>query len=73
MKQQGLDAEVVYVQDIKEFAKYGVFMTPALVVRWRGQGGRQGPQGVRNSEMVVFLNGIQRYREAGWSLCQFGS
>jgi small redox-active disulfide protein 2 len=32
VKQQGLDAEVLYVQDIKEFAKYGVFMTPALVV-----------------------------------------
>jgi hypothetical protein len=27
-----LNAEVEYVQDIKEFAKYGVFMTPALVV-----------------------------------------
>jgi hypothetical protein len=27
-----LDAEVVYVQDIKEFGKYGVFMTPAVVV-----------------------------------------
>jgi len=27
-----LDAEVVYVQDIKEFGKYGVFMTPGLVV-----------------------------------------
>jgi len=23
---------VEYIQDIKEFAKYGVFMTPALVV-----------------------------------------
>jgi predicted DsbA family dithiol-disulfide isomerase len=23
---------VAYIQDIKEFAKYGVFMTPALVV-----------------------------------------
>jgi hypothetical protein len=27
-----LDAEVLYIQDIKEFVKYGVFMTPALVV-----------------------------------------
>jgi small redox-active disulfide protein 2 len=32
VKKQELDAEVEYVQDIKEFAKYGVFMTPALVV-----------------------------------------
>jgi hypothetical protein len=27
-----LDAEVLYVQDIKDFGKYGVFMTPAVVV-----------------------------------------
>jgi predicted DsbA family dithiol-disulfide isomerase len=27
-----LDAEVAYIQDIKEFGKYGVFMTPAVVV-----------------------------------------
>ncbi len=32
MKKQGLNAEVEYVQDIKEFAKYGIFMTPGLVV-----------------------------------------
>jgi len=32
VKKQGLDAEVVYVQDIKEFGKYGVFMTPAVVI-----------------------------------------
>ncbi len=32
VKKNGLDAEVLYVQDIKEFAKYGVFMTPAVVV-----------------------------------------
>jgi small redox-active disulfide protein 2 len=31
-KKQGLDAEVVKVEDIKVFARYGVFMTPALVV-----------------------------------------
>ncbi len=32
MKKQGLDAEAVYVEDIKVLAKYGVFMTPAVVV-----------------------------------------
>jgi small redox-active disulfide protein 2 len=32
VKKNGLDAEVVKVEDIKEFAKYGVFMTPGLVV-----------------------------------------
>ena len=32
MKQHGLDVEVTYVQDIKEFGRYGVFMTPAVVV-----------------------------------------
>ncbi len=32
VKQQGLDAEVLYVQDIKSLPNYGVFMTPALVV-----------------------------------------
>ncbi len=32
VKKQDLDAEVEYVQDIKEFAKYGIFMTPGLVV-----------------------------------------
>jgi small redox-active disulfide protein 2 len=28
----GIDAEVVKVEDLKVFAQYGVFMTPALVV-----------------------------------------
>jgi len=27
-----LDAEVVKVEDIKVFGKYGVFMTPAVVI-----------------------------------------
>jgi hypothetical protein len=27
-----VDAEVLYVEDLKQFAKYGVFMTPAVVV-----------------------------------------
>ncbi len=27
-----MDAEVLYVEDMKQFAKYGVFMTPAVVV-----------------------------------------
>ena len=32
VQKEGLDAEVVKVEDIKVFADYGVFMTPSLVV-----------------------------------------
>ncbi|MEI7449626.1 MAG: thioredoxin family protein [Desulfomonile sp.] len=32
VKKQGFDAEVAKVEDIKVIARYGVFMTPALVV-----------------------------------------
>jgi len=32
VKKNGIDADVVKVEDIKTFAQYGVFMTPALVV-----------------------------------------
>jgi small redox-active disulfide protein 2 len=32
VKKNGIDAEVVKVEDLKVFGKYGVFMTPALVV-----------------------------------------
>ena len=32
IKESGLDAVVDKVTDIKEFSKYGVFMTPAVVV-----------------------------------------
>lgn len=32
VKKNGIDAEVVKVEDIKVFGQYGVFMTPALVV-----------------------------------------
>ena len=28
----GVDAQIEKVSDIKEFARYGVFMTPALIV-----------------------------------------
>ena len=31
-RKNGIDAEIVKVEDIKVFAGYGVFMTPALVV-----------------------------------------
>ena len=31
-KKNGIDAEILKVEDIKVFANYGVFMTPALVV-----------------------------------------
>lgn len=32
VKEKGIDAEVVKVEDLKVFSQYGVFMTPALVV-----------------------------------------
>ena len=32
MKELGIDAEVIKVQDIKTITNYGVLMTPALVV-----------------------------------------
>jgi small redox-active disulfide protein 2 len=32
VKKNGIDADVVKVEDIKVFGQYGVFMTPALVV-----------------------------------------
>ena len=32
VKKNGIDAEVVKVEDLKIFSQYGVFMTPALVV-----------------------------------------
>jgi small redox-active disulfide protein 2 len=32
VKDKGIDADVVKVEDLKVLAQYGVFMTPALVV-----------------------------------------
>lgn len=32
VEKKGIKAEVVKVEDLKVFAQYGVFMTPALVV-----------------------------------------
>ena len=32
VEKNGIDAEVVKVEDLKVFSDYGVFMTPALVV-----------------------------------------
>jgi small redox-active disulfide protein 2 len=32
VKKNAIDAEVVKVEDLKVFTRYGVFMTPALVV-----------------------------------------
>ncbi|MCA1962261.1 MAG: thioredoxin family protein, partial [Desulfomonile sp.] len=32
VKKNGINADVVKVEDINAFAQYGVFMTPALVV-----------------------------------------
>ena len=31
-KKNGIEAEVVKIEDLKVFSQYGVFMTPALVV-----------------------------------------
>lgn len=32
VKDQGINAEIVKVEDLKVFGQYGVFMTPALVI-----------------------------------------
>lgn len=32
MKELGVEAEVIKIQDLKKISGYGVFMTPALVV-----------------------------------------
>lgn len=32
VKKKGIDADVIKVEDLKVFSRYGVFMTPALVV-----------------------------------------
>jgi small redox-active disulfide protein 2 len=32
VEKQGIDAEIVKVEDMKTFCKYGVFMLPALVI-----------------------------------------
>ncbi len=32
VKKEGIAADVVKVEDLKVFAQYGVFMTPALVI-----------------------------------------
>ncbi len=32
VEKEGLDADVTKVEDMKSFADYGVFMTPALVI-----------------------------------------
>jgi small redox-active disulfide protein 2 len=32
VKKNGIDADVIKVEDLKVFSQYGVFMTPALVI-----------------------------------------
>jgi small redox-active disulfide protein 2 len=53
VKKEGIDAEVVKVEDIKVFANYGVFMTPALVVDGEVKVAGKVP---KESEIVKWLS-----------------
>lgn len=53
VKKEGVDAEVVKVEDIKVFAGYGVFMTPALVVDGEVKVAGKVP---KESEIVKWLS-----------------
>lgn len=53
VKQHGIDAEVVKVEDIKVFGQYGVFMTPALVVDGQVKVAGRLP---KESEVVKWLS-----------------
>lgn len=53
VKRQDVPAEVAYIQDIKEFAKHGVFMTPALVVDGEVKVAGKVP---KESEIVKWLS-----------------
>ncbi len=50
---KGIDAEVVKVEDIKVFAQYGVFMTPALVVNGEVKVAGKVP---KESEVLTWLS-----------------
>jgi small redox-active disulfide protein 2 len=53
VKKEGIDADVVKVEDIKVFAGYGVFMTPALVVDGEVKVAGKVP---KESEIVKWLS-----------------
>jgi len=53
VKKNQVDAEVVKVEDIKVFAQYGVFMTPALVVNGEVKAAGKVP---KESEILKWLS-----------------
>ncbi len=53
VKEHGIDAEVVKVEDIKVFSQYGVFMTPALVVNGEVKVAGKVP---KDSEILKWLS-----------------
>jgi small redox-active disulfide protein 2 len=53
VKKQGIDADVVKVEDLKVFSQYGVFMTPALVLDGEVKVAGKVP---KESEVVKWLS-----------------
>lgn len=53
VEKQGLDAEVVKVEDLKVLADYGVFMTPALIVDGKVKVAGKVP---KESEIIKWLS-----------------
>lgn len=54
VKKQSLKAEVVKVEDLKVFAQYKVFMTPALVVDGEVKVAGKVP---KEAELVAWMSG----------------
>jgi small redox-active disulfide protein 2 len=53
VEKQGIDADVVKVEDIKVFSDYGVFMTPAVVVDGQVKGAGKVP---KEEDVVSWLS-----------------
>ncbi len=53
VKKNGIDAEVIKVEDLKVFTQYGVFMTPALVVDGQVKVAGKMP---KESEILTWLS-----------------
>jgi len=53
VKKQGIDADVVKVEDLKIFAQYGVIMTPALVIDGKVKVAGKVP---KESEIVQWIS-----------------
>ncbi len=53
-RKNGIDAEIVKVEDLKVFGDYGVFMTPALVVDGQVKVAGKVP---KESEILNWLKG----------------